>query len=137
MTTPFVVDSSVLVALLKAEPHAQAFEEALKVPLWLIGWPTILEIRIWLIRRWNSDTTFLDRLIADDGVKVVPFDGVLESIAGAAYAMFGKGRHPASLNYGDCMGYALARHHDMPLLFKGGDFGLTDVKIHPSSLVLE
>ena len=48
----------------------------------------------------------------------------------------GKGRHPAKLNYGDCMAYAVAMHHDVPVLFKGADFGHTDVKVHPMSAML-
>jgi len=65
----------------------------------------------------------------------VAFDGALERIAAEAFSMFGKGRHPAKLNFGDCMAYAVAKARDLPLLFKGGDFGLTDVRIHEVSVI--
>lgn len=56
-------------------------------------------------------------------------------MARSAFDQFGKGRHRAALNYGDCMTYAIAMAEGLPLLFKGGDFGLTDVRVHPASVL--
>ncbi len=66
----------------------------------------------------------------------MPFDGPIEAIALHAFERSGKGRHPAALNFGDCLSYAVARHLDVPLLFKGGDFGLTDIVPHPASVII-
>jgi ribonuclease VapC len=69
----------------------------------------------------------LDLLIERAGVEFVPVDREQGSLARRAFSRFGKGRHPAGLNYGDCFAYALARHLGEPLLFKGDDFVKTDV----------
>ena len=79
---------------------------------------------------------FLNEITSDPSVHLIAFDRPLEALAGDAYAKFGKGRHPAKLNYGDCVTYAVAKHHDVPLLFKGADFGHTDVKIHSTSVMI-
>ena len=60
---------------------------------------------------------------------VVPFDQDQAMLAGEAFRRYGKGRHAARLNFGDCFSYALAKQTGEPLLFKGGDFGLTDVVV--------
>ncbi len=134
----FAVDTSVLVAILKGEAEAGQFAEILSEGDWVIGWPNILEARIWSIRRLlPREPVLLNAMIADPAVKCVSFDKELEALAAQAYAKYGKGRHPAKLNYGDCMSYAVAVNHDVPLLFKGADFGLTDVKTHPDSVLLE
>ena len=62
------------------------------------------------------------------GIEILPFDADLSERAIAAYERFGKARHAAKLNFGDCMAYALAKSLDAPLLFKGNDFSQTDVK---------
>ena len=69
-----------------------------------------------------------DKFIADQKLIIVPFDGNLLAIARTAFLKYGKGRHPASLNFGDCMAYALAKSMRLPLLFKGDDFALTDIE---------
>lgn len=132
----FVVDSSVLVAIFKEEPEGPALAEVILSGGWLIGWPTIFETRIWLHRhRPQADLVSLDLVIRDDSIGKVAFDGALESQASGAFAQFGKGRHPAKLNFGDCMAYAVARHFDVPLLFKGNDFHHTDVAVHADSVI--
>ena len=70
----------------------------------------------------------LDALLARLEVEIVAHDAALARIARAAFLRFGKGRHPARLNFGDCASYALAKAHNPPLLFKGDDFARTDVK---------
>ncbi|MBC8037928.1 MAG: type II toxin-antitoxin system VapC family toxin [Rhizobiales bacterium] len=70
----------------------------------------------------------IDHLIASTGISVVPFDGAAAQAAAGAFIRYGKGRHPASLNFGDCISYALSKTEMLPLLFKGEDFRQTDVK---------
>jgi ribonuclease VapC len=70
----------------------------------------------------------IDDLIEDVGIRIVPVDQAQARIAREAFRRFGKGRHRAMLNFGDCFVYALAKALDAPLLFKGNDFVLTDVK---------
>ena len=76
------------------------------------------------------------KMLAEPTIACVAFDGAVEPYAVQAFDLFGKGRHPARLNFGDCMAYAVAKHLDLPLLFKGGDFGKTDIAIHPASVIL-
>ena len=70
----------------------------------------------------------IDALVADIGIEIVAFDQAQARIAREAFRRFGKGRHRAGLNLGDCLAYALAKTLAAPLLFKGNDFSLTDVK---------
>jgi len=70
----------------------------------------------------------LDALLERLGPEIVPFTAELAGIAQEGWRRFGKGRHPASLNLGDCFAYALAKARNEPLLFKGDDFSRTDVK---------
>ena len=75
----------------------------------------------------------LDLFIAKAQVSLVPVDEEQADLARRAYRKFGKGRHPAGLNFGDCFSYALSRALELPLLFKGNDFSQTDVECHPDS----
>jgi len=88
-----------------------------------------MEASLVLAGREGDDTSWLglDQLIARAGIEVVPQDRLLAEIAREAFLRFGKGRHPARLNMGDCAAYALARSRGLPLLFKGGDFSKTDI----------
>lgn len=70
----------------------------------------------------------MDVFLARDAVELVAFDGNLFELARVAFDRFGRGRHPASLNFGDCFAYALAKAHNAPLLYKGDDFTLTDIR---------
>ncbi len=136
--TAFVVDSSVIVAIIKEEPEATELEAVLIGGGWAIGWPTVFEIRLWA-RRNASKTRYgvVADILTDPGIAKIDFDGALEARAFFAFDHFGKGLHRASLNFGDCMAYAVAQYLDLPLLFKGGDFGQTDVKVHPASVILD
>ena len=69
----------------------------------------------------------LDTLIRAAELEIVAHDGKLARLASEAFLRFGKGRHPARLNCGDCASYALAKSRNIPLLFKGGDFARTDI----------
>ena len=70
----------------------------------------------------------LDQLILDARVEVVPFDGSQLAWARYAFRTYGKGRHPAGLNFGDCFSYALSKVTGEPLLFVGADFARTDIE---------
>jgi ribonuclease VapC len=134
----FAVDTSVLVAVLNAEPEFRRFEDALAGGDWIIGWPNMLELSIWKLRNPGYDGIgLIDMILGDPQLEFAVFDREMEALAAQAYARFGKGRHPAKLNYGDCMAYAVAKHFDLPLLFKGADFALTDVKVHAASAVTQ
>jgi ribonuclease VapC len=131
----FAVDTSVLVAILKGEEEAIQFETALARSSWIIGWPTVLELQIWMLRNPVIDREGFVSLLQDDpAISFVDFNRDLQALSAQAYERFGKGQHPAKLNYGDCMAYAVAKHHNLPLLFKGADFGHTDLKAHPASV---
>jgi len=135
--TVYTIDSSSIVAVLKDEPEAAMFERILASGPRLIGAPTILEVRLWVLRHMASgrSETF-EALLTDPDTSIIPFDAALERIAHDAAMRYGVGRHPASLNFGDCMAYAVARAHGAPLLFKGADFGKTDAPCHPASVQL-
>ncbi len=126
-----VVDTSALIAILKSEPESTAFSRAMNAAdRLLIGAPTKFEFLMVatgaIADPGGSDDAreILSRL----QVEVVSWTDHLADIATAAFVRFGKGRHPARLNFGDCMAYAVAKALHAPLLFKGDDFALTDVK---------
>lgn len=77
------------------------------------------------IGRTTADT---EALLARPRFRIVPWSDALVAIARDAFLTYGKGRHPAGLNFGDCMSYALAKSLDAPLLYKGEDFAKTDVR---------
>ncbi len=95
----------------------------------VVGVPTIFESAMVLTSRQGSDArpsifAFLRR----QGVEKVAFNEQHLDVAVNAFIRFGRGRHPASLNFGDCMSYSIASVAGMPLLFTGDDFGKTDIK---------
>jgi len=73
----------------------------------------------------------LDLYVARSKMEIVPFTETLARLARSAFRLYGKGRHPAQLNFGDCMAYALAKETGEELLFKGTDFGQTDIAVAP------
>jgi ribonuclease VapC len=123
-----VIDTSSLVAILFAEPDAAAFEAAIAAdPVRLVSAPSLLETAIVVERRYGeAGGRELDLLVHKAGIEVVAFTAEQVEVARAAFLRFGKGNHPAGLNYGDCFSYALSALSGEPLLSKGGDFGLTD-----------
>jgi len=80
-------------------------------------------------RRDMAGIELIDRLLSDIGAFVVPFDARQAQLARETYIRYGKGRHKAALNFGDCMTYALAKTLGVPLLFKGTDFAATDIAV--------
>lgn len=79
-------------------------------------------------RRGDAGYQRFQQILGGLGVKVVPCDRRLSEIAFQAWRQYGKGRHPAGLNYGDCFSHALAKQRSEPLLFKGSDFSKTDIQ---------
>jgi len=124
-----VLDTSALVALLLDEPEAEEFRAALEEDTTrLVSAATLLETALIIeSRKGEAGGRELDSLILKAEIVVVPVDAEHLFEARKAYRRFGKGRHAASLNYGDVFAYALARTSGEPLLFKGNDFAKTDI----------
>jgi ribonuclease VapC len=124
-----VIDTSALVAVLNDEPERHAFAAAIeRDPVRLISAVSVLEASLVLEGRAGAEKVDdLDLLLAKIGARIVVFTADDITSARAAYQQFGKGRHPANLNFGDCFAYALASSTGEPLLFKGNDFAQTDL----------
>jgi ribonuclease VapC len=124
-----IIDTSALVAILQDEPERHAFTEAIEsAETRRVSAATFVECSIVIDARYGAEgLRALDRLIDIAGIETVPVDERQARAAREAYFRFGKGRHQAGLNFGDCFAYALAVVLGEPLLFKGGDFALTDV----------
>jgi ribonuclease VapC len=124
-----VIDTSALMAILMGEPDAERYAAALvAAPRLRMAAPTWLEaVVVATARRGPGGHAYLVELLQRLQVTVVAFDEVLADIAYAGWLRYGRGRHPAGLNFGDCIAYALARQLREPLLFKGEDFSRTDV----------
>ena len=124
-----VLDSSAIIAIHLQEP---GYEELLhrieEAPMIVVGAPTLFETAVVLTSRLGYDSRplllgFLRRLSAE----IVPFGEEHGDAATVAFLRFGRGRHPAGLNLGDCMSYAVASVSGLPLLFTGHDFAKTDI----------
>ncbi len=126
---PVVVDTSALMAVLFAEDDALVYAQALESATRLrMAAPTWVEsMQVITARRGDLGQAGLAELLSRLDVEIVPCDADLARLAYQAWCRFGKGRHPAGLNFGDCFSYALAKQRGEPLLFKGGDFSLTDL----------
>ena len=124
-----VVDTSVLIAILKNEADGQALIEVLRnAERAIIGTPTLFEYLMVAVGRLGQEREAAARSLLEQlGIEVVTWTRQHADYAAAAFFRFGKGRHAAGLNFGDCMAYALAKSLDAPLLFKGDDFARTDV----------
>lgn len=125
-----VIDTSALLAIFLAEPERRRFLELIQQDgSRLISAPNALETAIVLEARrgvvaGREFDLFLHRL----SIEIVPVDAAQIEVARAGWRKYGKGRHPASLNFGDCFAYALTKTSGEPLLAKGGDFPRTDVR---------
>lgn len=124
-----VIDTSALVAVLLGEPEAEALAGAIAAdPKRLLSAFSAVETAIVIeARKGEQGGRELDLLLQRIGAQVVGFDRRQAQLAREAWRRFGKGRHPAGLNVGDCCAYALAEASAEPLLFKGQDFSETDV----------
>ena len=124
-----VLDTSALLAVLFQEPEAEAIAQAIAHdPRRLACAFSVLETGIVVeARKGESGGRELDLLLHRIGLECVPLTASLGEVARDAWRRFGKGKHPAGLNIGDCCAYALARISGEPLLFKGDDFSKTDI----------
>ncbi|HTL01976.1 MAG TPA: type II toxin-antitoxin system VapC family toxin [Vicinamibacterales bacterium] len=123
------LDSSALVAVLFAETgYLELVDRILSAGEVRVGAPTLVEASLVLTgRRGARARGEVEGLIAELGVTVVPFGDAEWRLAVAAFTKFGRGRHPAALNFGDCLAYATAMSLGDSLLFVGGEFARTDV----------
>jgi ribonuclease VapC len=128
-----VIDASAVIAILLAEEDAERYARAMGAASQpRMSAASYLEAAVVIDNRGDVVARReFDRFIRRAGIEVVAVDLEQAEIARQAYRDFGKGRHRAGLNFGDCFSYALSKAIDEPLLFKGGDFALTDVKIEP------
>jgi len=128
-----IVDSSAMVAILFGEPEARRFDVALvSGGACRMSSAGFLEASMILQARKGADgVRDLDLLIARLRIEIAAFTESQARLARMAFVRYGKGRHPAQLNFGDCMAYALARETGEELLFKGTDFSLTDIAAAP------
>lgn len=125
-----VIDTSAILAIALNEPEAVAFEGLIADdPIRLISAATLLEAAMVIeTRLGDAAGSELDLWIFRAGVEVVAVDADHADQARRAWRRYGKGRHPAGLNYGDCFSYALAVISGEPLLYKGNDFSQTDIQ---------
>lgn len=126
--TAVVVDTSALVAVLLGERTRDwIVTQLLAADLRVMAAPTAVELGIVLEARVPAAVGMGRRALRDARIAIEPFDDELAGRAVDAWRRFGKGRHPAALNYGDCFTYALAEQTGYPILCTGADFGRTDL----------
>ena len=124
-----MIDSSALIAILQDEPERAAFVRKLGADrVRLLSAANWLEAAIIVDDRLGeAGARDLKLFVLEAAIEIVPVTAAQAELARVAYRRFGRGNHPARLNYGDCFAYALARETGEPLLFKGDDFSRTDI----------
>jgi ribonuclease VapC len=124
-----VVDSSVLIAILLAEPEAEDFAKRLfDTDDIYISAVSVLESAIVIeYKKGEQGSRQFDELLKIIAPTIVAFDSQQALLARNAWRKFGKGRHPAKVEFGDCCSYAVAKYLNQPLLFKGDNFSKTDL----------
>jgi ribonuclease VapC len=127
-----VIDTSALAAIFFHEPERDAFRNAIvAASSRLISAATVLEAGMVIeCRRGGGAGREFDLFLVRAQIQIVPVDAELADLARSAWRKYGKGRHAAGLNFGDCFSYALAKATGEPLLAKGADFAKTDATIH-------
>ena len=125
-----VIDTSAIVAILRNDSRADALRRAIVAdPLRLVPATCVLEGRMVLVsRRGEHVIAEIDLWLTKISASVIAVDADLADVATQAWLAYGKGRHPASLNFADCFSYALAKRAEEPLLFVGEDFSKTDLR---------
>ncbi|MBR0644623.1 type II toxin-antitoxin system VapC family toxin [Plastoroseomonas hellenica] len=125
-----IIDTSAIMAILLREPDAARFGAALSETAGTtMSAATLVELTMVAEGRAGAPVRpVLDALLMESDIEVVPFTAEHAALAADGWRRFGRGRHPAALNLGDCFAYALSKARDEPLLFKGEDFAQTDVK---------
>lgn len=123
-----ILDASALVAILIEEPSKERLIAEVLDNETFISAPTLLETYM-VLKKYLGDATEseLARTLNELGVRVVDFTAEQAVFAARAFDQYGKGRHPAALNFGDCIAYAVAKSSNQKLLFVGSDFSQTDV----------
>ena len=123
-----IVDTSALVAILLQEDDAKTYADAIAGagPVALSA-ASYVELAIIALSRGGQGRAELETMLADAAIEIVPVTLDQARLAARAYEKYGRGRHAAALSFGDCFAYALAKSRGEPLLFKGADFGLTEV----------
>jgi ribonuclease VapC len=127
------VDASALVAMLTNEDDARSLAARIQTSQSRITspaavWETVINCARILGISIPEMEIEVQTFLAELKIQNMPITPEAALLAIAAFQQYGKGRHPAQLNFGDCMAYACARHYGLPLLFKGGDFALTDIE---------
>ena len=123
-----VVDTSAIMAILLEEPDAATIAEHLAgASAAVMAAASYVELRIVGRSRGQRGEAEIERVLVAGRIEVVAVSAACARLAAAAYDRFGKGRHPAKLNFGDCFAYGLAKERGEPLLFKGDDFTQTDI----------
>lgn len=125
-----ILDTSALVAILWGEPEEEAFVRRIAAAdVVRMSAATQVELHLVLQGRLSPEAMAgVARFLARTGALIEPVTEAQAGLAMAAFDRYGRGRHPAALNFGDCFAYALAQAMGEPLLFKGGDFARTDVR---------
>jgi ribonuclease VapC len=126
-----VIDTSAMLAILLGESDAGRFAAAIaKDPRRLISAFSALETAtVTEAKKGESGGREFDLLLHRAHIEIVPMDSAQAELARASWRTYGKGRHPAGLNIGDCCSYALSKYSGEPILFKGDDFSKTDLQV--------
>ncbi len=123
-----VVDTSALLAILLREDDAKQFEHLIAHAAEpLLSAVAVVEFGMIALSRRGFTAEEVEGRLRDWGLVILPVTAASARLALAAFDRYGRGRHPAKLNFGDCFAYALAKERGLPLLFKGNDFALTDI----------
>jgi ribonuclease VapC len=130
-----VIDTSAVLAILQNEPERRAFNAAIEAAdARSLSAASFVETSIIVESRYGAEgVRDLDLFITKAQIELVAVDTEQAHLARQAFRLFGKGRHSAGLNFGDCFSYALARFLADALLYKGADFARCDVESHPAS----
>ena len=128
--TGVVVDSSALVAIIRSESGHEWLSEQLRAAsLRRIGAPTCLESTMVLEGRATAATGIVPRTLMELRIQVASFTSEMANRAAHAWRRYGRGKHPAALNFGDCCTYAVAEHLGLPILCVGDNFAQTDLPV--------
>ena len=125
-----VIDTSALVAILVQEKDALRYSEAIQsASTKVLSAASFVELTLVIVSNYGPGANAeIDLLLIESKIEVVPVTEHHARLARDGFVRYGKGRHPAGLNFGDCFAYALAKSRNEPLLFVGDDFGHTDVR---------
>ncbi len=126
-----VVDTSAVVAIILGEPRSEELSVHLENAIARLM-PAAIRVELGIVieaRFWPAGQDIVDRFLRDANIDIVPVDADLAARAMSGWRRYGKGRHPAGLNFGDCFTYALAERTGYPVLCTGDDFAATDVAV--------